>query len=98
MASVCFKAFSFLQSQISRAGHEPFMDCLEIGEDETVHSLIKRMGLNPDSVEAAFVNGRTVPLSTGLRHGDRVALVPPGTPGPYRVLLGIRDSAENAME
>lgn len=98
MGSVCFKAFSFLQSQMRQAGQEPDMDCLEINDHETVDSLIKRMGINPDSVEAAFVNGKTVPLATGLRHGDRVALVPPGTPGPYRVLLGIRDSAENISE
>jgi hypothetical protein len=42
-------------------------------------------------VEALIVNRRTVPVDGSiLRPGDRVALVPPGVPGPHRVLLGLR--------
>ena len=40
-------------------------------------------------VEAAFVNGVVVPFEQVLEDKDRVALVPPGTPGPYRVMLAM---------
>ena len=49
------------------------------------------MQLTCEDVEAVFVNGRVKPLSTVLSDQDRVAFVPHGTPGPYRVLLGFKN-------
>ena len=38
-----------------------------------------------------MINGKAVsPGEARIRPGDRVALLPPGTPGPYRVMLGLR--------
>ncbi|WP_028574976.1 MoaD/ThiS family protein [Desulfonatronovibrio hydrogenovorans] len=91
MARICFKAFSFLQPRLRALGRDCFDQELEITENETVEDLVQSLGLGLDEVEAAFINGRVAPLSTRLKHGDSVALVPPGTPGPYRVLLGIRE-------
>lgn len=50
------------------------------------------LGLAEDMVEVIFVNGKayTPPLAA-LTGGDRVALAPPGVPGPYRVLLGFKE-------
>ena len=92
MARICFKAFSFLQSELKSAGQKSFNECMEIRDDWSVEDVITSLGLDKGKVEAAFVNGRVAPFTTKLRDGDRLALVPPGTPGPYRVLLGIRDT------
>ncbi|MFZ5944607.1 MAG: MoaD/ThiS family protein [Bacillota bacterium] len=41
-------------------------------------------------IEAVFINGLAVSIQDGkIKPGDRVAFVPPGTPGPYRALLGM---------
>lgn len=89
MATISFKAFSFLQKELKASGYDSFDESMEIREDQTVDDVIKVLGLDREKVEAAFINGRIAPFSTKLKDKDRVALVPPGTPGPYRVLLGI---------
>lgn len=91
MATISFKAFSFLQNELRASGCDSFDDSMEIRENQTVEDVITMLGLDREKVEAAFVNGRIAPFSTVLKDKDRLALVPPGTPGPYRVLLGIRD-------
>ena len=50
--------------------------------------LVEKLKINPREVEAVFINGVARHLEDVINPGDRVALVPPGTPGPYRVLLG----------
>lgn len=94
MATICFKAFSFLQRKLQAEGLDWCNECMDIQEGQTVEDIIKGLGLDVEHVEAAFVNGRVSPFSTTLKDNDRLALVPPGTPGPYRVLLGIRDGNE----
>ncbi|MGQ9558019.1 MAG: MoaD/ThiS family protein [Desulfurispora sp.] len=51
-------------------------------------ALAEQLSLPLDKIEIVFVNGRAQPLEHTVMPGDRVAFVPPGTPGPYRVLLG----------
>ncbi len=51
--------------------------------------LIKQLNIPENQVEIIFINGKVfLPANARLTIGDRVALVPPGTPGPYRVMLG----------
>lgn len=57
--------------------------------------LIRQVQLEPDDVEVVFINGKVAPLDTILQDNDRVAFVPPGTPGPYRVLLGFKNKNHN---
>ncbi|SDF48646.1 MoaD/ThiS family protein [Sporolituus thermophilus] len=54
--------------------------------------LLEQLAIDKDQVEAMFINGRAQPLDAVINPGDRVALIPPGTPGPYRILLGIRST------
>ena len=91
MVTVTFSAFSFLQQKLR--AHIPSCYNLprQLENGATVRTLVLGLGLELGDVEAAFVNGRTRPLDTVLRDGDRVGLVPPGTPGPHRFLLGISD-------
>ncbi len=90
--TITFNAFSFLQKRLSELGFPHSDEAFAIRNGETVLDLLLRLGLGEDEVEGAFVNGRIHPLETSLKDGDRVALIPPGTPGPHRFLLGIRKS------
>ena len=57
----------------------------------SARELAAELELPPEMVEAVFINGRAKSLDTTVLPGDQVALVPPGTPGPYRVLLGMKN-------
>ncbi len=52
--------------------------------------LLVRLDVSFDAVESLFVNHKAIGLADAvIRPGDRVALVPPGVPGPHRFCLGI---------
>ncbi len=54
--------------------------------------LLQLLELSEDMVEVIFVNGKAAsPDLAVMCAGDRVALAPPGVPGPYRVLLGFKN-------
>ena len=50
--------------------------------------LAAKLEIPRNEIEVIIVNGVVQALSYSIQPGDRVAFVPPGTPGPYRVLLG----------
>ena len=53
--------------------------------------LLAKLDVPAERVEVLLINGKAVwPSAARIRPGDRVALLPPGTPGPYRVLLGFK--------
>ena len=55
----------------------------------TGFELIAQLDIPEKQVEIIFINGKVfLPMDAIINPGDRVALVPPGTPGPYRVMLG----------
>lgn len=47
-----------------------------INKDETIASLIQRLGIAPEEVKITFVNSRSVDVSTSLNEGDRVGIFP----------------------
>jgi hypothetical protein len=54
-----------------------------------------------DEVEVIFVNGFVQSLDHIINPGDRVAFLPPGCPGPYRIALGFygkNDGKESARK
>jgi hypothetical protein len=60
--------------------------------------LLAALGVASEEVESLILNRRATPVDTARLHpGDRVALVPPGAPGPHRVLLGLRDPSKPAI-
>ena len=64
---------------------------LELGEEISGAQLLERLEISPERVEVLLVNGKAMwPAAARIQPGDRVALLPPGTPGPYRVLLGFK--------
>ncbi|GAB6137764.1 MoaD/ThiS family protein [Halanaerobaculum tunisiense] len=50
----------------------------------------KELELPMEKIESVIINGKADPFGKGvIKPGDRVAFVPPGTPGPYRAILGM---------
>ncbi len=65
---------------------------MEIPEGTTASELAIELGLEVADIEGVFVNHRVVSMDSMLHNNDRVAFAPTGTPGPYRVLLGMVNS------
>lgn len=93
MATIIFNAFSFLQKKLKSKNLEYVNARLSIEQGTTVRDLIHQMDLTERDVEAVMLNGKVGLLDTILQDQDRVAFVPPGTPGPYRVMLGFKKSS-----
>ena len=54
----------------------------------TGNELAGKLAIPREEIEVIIVNGVTQSLSYSIQPGDRVAFVPWGTPGPYRIFLG----------
>ena len=50
--------------------------------------LAERLEIPLEEIEVIFVNGFVQALDYAIHPGDRVAFLPPGCPGPYRIALG----------
>ncbi len=92
MIDIVFSVYSFLQRKLNLPPEECHGIKRAVPKGSRVSDLIEAVGLEPEDVEAAFVNGKVRRTSVRLHDGDRVALIPHGTPGPYRLTLGIRNS------
>lgn len=89
MAEVEVRAFSFIKRLFDDRGWpSPLKYRLE--QPCSSLELADRLRIPRDLVEAVFINGTVFrPEAAIVKPGDRVAFIPPGTPGPYRLLLGI---------
>jgi molybdopterin converting factor small subunit len=86
---VTVRFFGLLRSFMKERG---LPDCLEERvppEGASGLELALKFELPAEQIEAVFRNGHVQRLEDRIYPGDRVAFVPPGTPGPYRVLLGM---------
>ena len=84
------RAFMGLSDLFRQRGWS-FPLCLDVGGGMTGQALLAKLDIPEEQVEVMFVNGKaSKPEQAQVRPGDRVALAPPGVPGPYRVLLGFR--------
>ena len=83
------RAFSFLK-EIFDQRNWPFPIFFKLDKECSDTELAQMMDLPIDKIEAVFINGTAKPAGEGwVKPGDRVAFVPPGTPGPYRAILGL---------
>jgi hypothetical protein len=63
------------------------LDAETLGAD-----LLVTLDIPLDGVEVMFINRKAIAADCAVIHpGDRVALVPPGVPGPHRFLLGFKN-------
>lgn len=46
------------------------------------------LGIKREDIEVIFVNGFVQEIDYIINPGDRMAFLPPGCPGPYRIALG----------
>lgn len=91
MPVITFNAFSFLQKKLKEKQVNYSNVTMTIKQGMSARDLIFQVKLDPEEVEVVFINGKVASFDTVLQDKDRVALVPPGTPGPYRVLLGFKN-------
>jgi len=61
---------------------------LEIEKPVTGRDLAKKLDIPFDEIEVIFVNGFVQALDYTIHPGDRLAFLPPGCPGPYRIAFG----------
>lgn len=90
MIKITFNAFSFLRENLKKQNIGYVNNIMEIPDVFTPNELIKKLKYNDGEVEFVFINGKVLPKDTNLADGDRVAFVPPGTPGSYRLILGAK--------
>lgn len=88
---IILNAFSFLREKLKAKGIAYLEAPTQIPQGIDVHQLVAFLGLEPEAVEAVFINHTVRPKETLLQEGDRVALLPPGTPGSYRLILGLKE-------
>jgi len=56
----------------------------------TGRELAEMLGMPLDEIECIMVDGRAQDLDYKITFCQRLAFVPYGTPGPYRLILGIK--------
>ncbi len=75
--------YSFIRKKY---GKTPLL--LELEDPISGAGLAEKLGIALDEIEVIFVNGFVQDLQYLINPGDRVAFLPPGCPGPYRIALG----------
>ncbi len=90
MIKITFNAFSFLKEKLKKQNISSSNNIMEVPKDYTCNQLIDTLGYKDGEVEYVFINHKVSTKETILKDGDRVALVPPGTPGPYRIFFGVK--------
>jgi len=95
--SVTVGIFGFLRRRMDEQGL-PYSLEREVPEEGcSADELALGIGIAPEEIEAVFRNGGVVNIYDTIFPGDRVGFFPPGTPGPYRVFLGIaRENRERS--
>ncbi len=81
------RAFGHLAGMF-RKKRRPAPLLLDFEEPITGAALAEKLEIPRGEIEVIIVNGFVQSLNYSIQPGDRVAFVPWGTPGPYRVLLG----------
>lgn len=61
---------------------------LQLAAPITGLQLANQLNIPLQEVEVIFINGLVEALDAVIHPGDRVAFLPPGCPGPYRIALG----------
>ncbi len=90
MIKITFNAFSFLRKKLKEQ-NIPYVEApMEFPDGYTPQDIIEKFGFKDGEVEAVFINRKVQSKDTILKDGDRIALLPPGTPGSYRLILGIK--------
>lgn len=71
-----------------RKNHGTLPLILDLDAPTSGIDLAKKLNIPIDEIEVIFVNGLVQAVDYTINPGDRVAFLPPGCPGPYRIALG----------
>lgn len=71
-----------------RKNYGPLPLILELDTAVTGIELAEKLNIPLDEIEVIFVNGFVQAVDFRINPGDRIAFLPPGCPGPYRIALG----------
>jgi len=83
------RIFGALRSHMDRQ-NLPYILMKEIHEGKTTPGdIAEELNIPVDEIEAVFINGKVSDRESILSPGDRIGFFPYGTPGPYRVFLGM---------
>ena len=92
---VTVRFFGQFYNLIKKKAGNTFLEIMVPKNGKTAFEIAKDIGLPIEKTEAVFRNGIISNLYDNIFPGDRIAFVPHGTPGPYRVFLGmIRENKE----
>lgn len=95
--TVNISVFGFLRRYMDQQGLTYALEREIALEGETAFDIATGLSMPPEKIEAVFCNGRVINIYDPVFPGDRVAFFPFGTPGPYRVFLGMaRENRERA--
>lgn len=79
-------------ADIFRERQWPNPRLFDIAAEMSGPQLLATLDIAAERVEVMFVNRKAYAADVArIRPGDRVALVPPGVPGPHRFLLGFKN-------
>lgn len=71
-----------------KKNHKDYPLKIELDGPISGKELAKELKIPLDEIEVIFVNGLVQALDYTIHPGDRLAFLPPGCPGPYRIALG----------
>lgn len=92
-----FHVFGSLRRHLDRQGLPYALTKNIPREGHSARECALSLDLPLEEIEAVFRNGKIINIHDLVFPGDRVAFFPQGTPGPYRVFLGmVRENIERA--
>ncbi len=95
--TISVRIFGFLRKYMDEQGFPYALEKEIDPKGKAACDIVLELGIPPSEVEGVFVNGSIENIYDPVFPGDRVAFLPYGTPGPYRVFLGMaRENAERA--
>ncbi len=97
--TVTVRILGFLRRYMDERGLPYVLEEVVPDAGITAHELAQKLSIPPEKVEGVFKNGQVINIYDSVGPGDRVALLPHGTPGPYRFFLGMdRENRERAKK
>lgn len=88
-AALSIRVFGSLRQYIEDQGLSPSFEKEIHSTEISALDLAMDLSIPTEKIEAVFRNGRIINIYDPVFPGDRVAFCPYGTPGPYRVFLGM---------
>ncbi len=87
------RAFAFLHDVRTSRGESPHVDVVVPATGRSAFEIADTLGLPLEMVGGAFVNGLLYAGDVTVHPGDRVALVPKGTPAFHPAFFGSRHAS-----